>query len=341
MNQVVSAKRPRSAMSGGHHHLANGNGNYAPAPPPAIAPVAAAPPPAAPVAAPPAAPPANQEFVRGCKALVQYLIDKVLGPANAPIFRDPVDGRTVPDYYNIIRRPICLRDILHKLDSAQYSSPADFYLDMNQLFENCFTYNVFDSPVGQMGHRLETAFDAAWAKLPFASSAPPKPPRNYRYAYEQPAKRGGFGAGRGAGRAPAAGGFGGAPRGRGRVGRPPGVTRTKSVNSYQHLQPLPQDKAQELATAMTDEAVMEAKMNGVVEILQAANELPTNEDGEIELDISQLSAPVMWKLYEFVIGGTVPGKVAQPGFGNGVPGAGGFQIDGEDSDYAPEEDDDE
>lgn len=49
---------------------------------------------------------------------------------------------------------------------------------------------------------------------------------------------------------------------------PGGVARTKSVNSYKAFQPLPEDKQAQLAEALSDEAVLTAKMDGVVEILQ-------------------------------------------------------------------------
>ncbi len=40
-----------------------------------------------------------------------------------------------------------------------------------------------------------------------------------------------------------------------------------------------------LAHPPQDEAVLAAKMDGVVGILQKANQLPTNEEGEVELDL--------------------------------------------------------
>ncbi len=40
-----------------------------------------------------------------------------------------------------------------------------------------------------------------------------------------------------------------------------------------------------LAEALQDEAVMTEKQNGVIEILQNANELHADADGEVELDL--------------------------------------------------------
>ncbi|RMZ55780.1 hypothetical protein APUTEX25_005821 [Auxenochlorella protothecoides] len=80
-------------------------------------------------------------------------------------------------------------------------------------------------------------------------------------------------------------------------------------------------------------------MAGVVDILQRADELPTNEDGEVELDLGVLSPKTVWALYEYVIGpaaGGAPRKAAPGAAGDGA----GFQL-AEDSDYAPDDDDDD
>jgi hypothetical protein len=67
---------------------------------------------------------------------------------------------------------------------------------------------------------------------------------------------------------------------------PGGVARTKSVNSYKAFQPLPEDKAAQLADALSNEELLMEKMDGVVDILQRANELGSSEDGEVELDLT-------------------------------------------------------
>ncbi len=65
----------------------------------------------------------------------------------------------------------------------------------------------------------------------------------------------------------------------------PRVPRTTSVNSYKNYTALPQAQQAQLAEALQDEAVLAEKMDGVVGILQKNNQLPTNEEGEVELDL--------------------------------------------------------
>lgn len=68
---------------------------------------------------------------------------------------------------------------------------------------------------------------------------------------------------------------GGAGRGRGGY-RPPAAPA--------HA-PLSAEVQGRLAEALQDEAVMTEKQNGVIEILQNANELHADADGEVELDL--------------------------------------------------------
>ncbi|KAK2079624.1 hypothetical protein QBZ16_002019 [Prototheca wickerhamii] len=112
--------------------------------------------------------------------------------------------------------------------------------------------------------------------------------------------------------------------------RPIATQAYESVNSYRAYTPLPADKQATLADALQDESVLAAKMQGVVDILQRAGELPTNEDGEVELDLGVLSPGTVWALYEHVIGPADP----RPAAGARPTASGGFQL-AEDSDDAP------
>ncbi len=56
------------------------------------------------------------------------MVDQVrhsLGPS-APIFDRPVDGRLVPDYYNVIKKPMDLGTLKQRLHEGYYSTPQQF-----------------------------------------------------------------------------------------------------------------------------------------------------------------------------------------------------------------------
>lgn len=265
---------------------------------------------------------------------------------DAHLFQNPVNPQFVADYYNIIKTPICWNEIVQKLDAGGYPTPIEFYNDADLLFRNCFTYNPVGTPVYNLGVLSENTFEKEWAKTPFSGMVPPKPRKRINAA-RGPRKPGGGGRGGGFGNGGGGPMGGGSGRGRGASagprrppGRPPGVARTKSVNSYKAYQNLPPEKTAQLAQALQDESVLASKMNGVIQILRDANELGSNEEGEVELDLSKISPSVSWALYEFIFGRGAAAAAPAPSMG---PARSAGRLFTEDSDdYDPmDEDDDE
>ena len=84
------------------------------------------------------------------------------------LFRDPVDGDEVPDYYDIVTDPICLSDILDKIDNAsgtQKQSNGDaaytmakLMADVRLLLDNAYLYNADDSFEVKQAKKLENSF---------------------------------------------------------------------------------------------------------------------------------------------------------------------------------------
>ena len=58
-------------------------------------------------------------------------------------FRTPVDPNAlgIPDYFEIIKKPMDMSQIRRKLDLGQYSNPWDFISDVFVMFENAWVYN--------------------------------------------------------------------------------------------------------------------------------------------------------------------------------------------------------
>lgn len=63
-------------------------------------------------------------------------------PESVP-FRMPVDPTTlgIPDYFDIVRKPMDLSTIRKKLDSGQYSDPWEYVDDVWLMFDNAWLYN--------------------------------------------------------------------------------------------------------------------------------------------------------------------------------------------------------
>ena len=75
----------------------------------------------------------------------QLLCSKVLlycyeTPDHSEPFHNPIP-RTVPRYYDVIKRPICFKEIGVKISDLKYTNIVEFIEDMNQVFINCVTFN--------------------------------------------------------------------------------------------------------------------------------------------------------------------------------------------------------
>ncbi|KAI0986114.1 hypothetical protein GJ496_007518 [Pomphorhynchus laevis] len=75
-------------------------------------------------------------------------------------FRQPVDPilLNIPDYFEIIKRPMDLSTIKRKLDDLEYETPWDLIDDMWLMFTNAWTYNKKTSKIYKMCSRLSENF---------------------------------------------------------------------------------------------------------------------------------------------------------------------------------------
>lgn len=63
-------------------------------------------------------------------------------PESGP-FRQPVDPNSlgIPDYFEIVRKPMDISTIQYKLSSGQYSDPWEYVEDVWLMFDNAWLYN--------------------------------------------------------------------------------------------------------------------------------------------------------------------------------------------------------
>lgn len=74
------------------------------------------------------------------------------------IFKDPV-SRDIEGYYDIIKRPICLKDISNKLVNNEYTHFIQWYNDMILMFENAKTFNPPTNDIHFLADYLQTKFE--------------------------------------------------------------------------------------------------------------------------------------------------------------------------------------
>lgn len=81
---------------------------------------------------------------------------------NCPV--DPVE-LGLPDYFEVIKKPMDLGTIQKKLDSGAYHQIEDFQTDTNLTFENAMAYNEAGTVVYDMAKELKIKFEDDFKKL--------------------------------------------------------------------------------------------------------------------------------------------------------------------------------
>ena len=89
----------------------------------------------------------------------------------ALIFSEPVDhvALGIPDYPEIVARPMDLGTVKRKLEAGEYdeTGPSAFVADAQLTFENCLLYNPLGSEARQMGEIMLKELRAKWVALGF------------------------------------------------------------------------------------------------------------------------------------------------------------------------------
>lgn len=95
-------------------------------------------------------------ILRACKA------HKWSWPFTLPV--DPI-ALNIPDYFNIVKRPMDLGTIEQKLLNNEYADIWGFGEDVELVWRNCFLYNQPLSDVVKMGEAMKKYFDDKFKKL--------------------------------------------------------------------------------------------------------------------------------------------------------------------------------
>lgn len=84
----------------------------------------------------------------------------IYNPESLP-FRQPVDPVVlqIPDYYQIVKKPMDLSTIKRKLDTGMYSDPWQYVDDVWLMFENAWLYNKKNSKVYKFSTKLSEIFE--------------------------------------------------------------------------------------------------------------------------------------------------------------------------------------
>lgn len=102
-----------------------------------------------------------------CGKLLADLNRKQHYPIASP-FYEPVDWvkLDLPSYPKIVKKPMDLSTMRKKLESNQYPTAQKFFDDFKLMIRNCFLFNPAGTPVNQAGIELQRVFDDKWKHLP-------------------------------------------------------------------------------------------------------------------------------------------------------------------------------
>jgi bromodomain-containing factor 1 len=99
----------------------------------------------------------------------QDVLDELHKPKHYNIaapFYHPVDpvALNIPNYHNIIKKPMDLQTVQTKLQTGQYENAKEMEIDVRQIFKNCFKFNIPGDPTYTAGKKLEELFDNKWSQ---------------------------------------------------------------------------------------------------------------------------------------------------------------------------------
>ncbi|KAL5796612.1 hypothetical protein ACOSQ2_001432 [Xanthoceras sorbifolium] len=100
----------------------------------------------------------NQKFIT---TFMRSLLKSMHDHVDAWPFKEPVDARDVPDYYDIIKDPMDLRTMSKRVESEQYYVTFEMFVaDVKRMFANARTYNSPDTIYYKCASRLDAHFES-------------------------------------------------------------------------------------------------------------------------------------------------------------------------------------
>jgi hypothetical protein len=107
------------------------------------------------------------EQLKFCLSIIKDLLHKknlsFVWPFSKPV---DVENLNLPDYYQIIKKPMDLGTVKKKLENREYATPDEFATDVRLIFSNCYLYNGPNTDVVAMCKKVEQMFENKYAKLP-------------------------------------------------------------------------------------------------------------------------------------------------------------------------------
>jgi Bromodomain len=102
-----------------------------------------------------------------CRDLIKRMVS---GPGYwtryVPNFKKPVNPEmdNAPNYFDVVKKPMCLNMMKEKMDHGQYASGVEFEADVRLIFQNCYEYWTPADPIWKECEIFEDFFNNQWAQ---------------------------------------------------------------------------------------------------------------------------------------------------------------------------------
>ena len=103
----------------------------------------------------------NENFLKQCMNIINLLKSQ----EKSREFREPVDEKQAPLYYEKITEPMDLKTLEKGVDSGKYKNKIMFEKDLKKIFDNARTYNGHNTHYYKDADYLETFIDPFLKKL--------------------------------------------------------------------------------------------------------------------------------------------------------------------------------
>ncbi|KAL4002295.1 Bromodomain family protein [Acanthocheilonema viteae] len=128
--------------------------------------------------------PADYDFpLDMMKNLFNTMLDELWAKPESGPFQYPVDTKEVPFYKKVIKRPMDLNQMRMNVENNKYMTQESFIEDLEQIFENCRTFNEDESLIGQSGLTLHKFYLKRWKQLRYNYSKRLKRLKNPRLVH--------------------------------------------------------------------------------------------------------------------------------------------------------------
>ncbi|KAH8120239.1 hypothetical protein DFH11DRAFT_1500401, partial [Phellopilus nigrolimitatus] len=109
----------------------------------------------------------TEDQLKYCAKILADLHKKSLAPIASP-FYEPVDPVKlgIPAYPRVVKKPMDMSTMKKKLENKEYATADKFYNDFALMIKNCMAFNPVGTDVQAAGVELQRVFEEKWNGLP-------------------------------------------------------------------------------------------------------------------------------------------------------------------------------